>query len=187
MRIYNLEEIIVKGAHDIERNTLMSHFDYDYVKEKFDERAYEMRSTDEYEIARHYCQTVNAPREFSFWIDENSLNEDYEYRLEIVENAADVQTVFEECQKCNLTNEDTHKDGFESRFEHNLGKVIIESNNKAVEGDSTLEDMLYNSGEFTIVFQCDDPTKTVATCLPYEAESYNQLVEAIRNFIKNSY
>ena len=108
-------------------------------------------------------------------------------RYDIVEHTVNIPTMFEECEELNLTSEDTHKDGFESRFERDLGKIIIESNDKAVEGDSSLEDMLYNSGEFTIVFQCDDPTKTVATCLPYEAESYNNLVEAIRNFIKNSY
>lgn len=182
MTIYNLEEIIIKGAHDIERNTLASHFNEDYIKEKFDERMDEMKQTTEYKIAKYYAQACLStdPYEFTFWLDQNALNVDYEYRLEMVKNIVDVPTLYEECQKHNLTGEDVRKPGFESRFEHELGKVLTESNDRVI-------DMLYNSGEFTIVFQCDDPNKTIATCLPFEAESHNQLVEAIRNFIKNSY
>lgn len=109
------------------------------------------------------------------------------HQFDIIVQYIDVPTVYEDCTKAKLTTEDVQKDDFESRFEHELGRTIIESNDKSVEGDSTLENMLYNSGEFTIVFQCDDLSRTVATCLPYEAESYNQIVEAIRNFIKDCY
>ena len=131
-----------------------------------------------------YLDYNQAKRQFDKYKASNTKDD---VKFDIVEHVVDVQTVFEEYQKRHLTSEDVNKSGFESRFEESLGKVIIESNDKAVKGDSALEDMLYNSGEFTIVFQCDDPTKTFATCLPYEAESYNNLVEAIRNFIKNSY
>ena len=109
------------------------------------------------------------------------------HQFDLIVQSIDVPTVYEDCTKAKLTTEDVRKGDFESRFEHELGNIIIESNEKSVEGDESLENMLYNSGEFTIVFQCDDPSKTVATCLPYEAESYNQIVEAIRTFIKDCY
>lgn len=110
------------------------------------------------------------------------------HQFDLIESYIDIPTVYDELKADGLTSDDTQKADFETRFEHDLGELVREANEKSYDkNDSTLEDMLYNSGEFSIVFQCEDKSKVFSTSLPYEAESFNQIVEALRAFARNCY
>lgn len=174
MKLYTVNETIYRPDTGLYTENLITTLSLKEAMREFNNRRLESEEYDPiWEMAE---KTINDPNSH-FYYEAKGIYHDI--KLECV--SVDVPTTFDELSKSKVTSRQAQSDKFQSPFEKRL--------NKQVEGSKTeaTANMLYNSGEFIIVFQCDDPSRTVATSLPFDASSYNNLTEAIKNIIKEDY
>lgn len=176
MKLYTVNETIYNPNKGISTKNLITTLSWREAMRVFDDRLFE---------AEKYNPIWNDPDCHIHYEAEGIY---YDIKSESV--SVDVPTTFDELSEAKVTSRQIQSAKFLSPFEKRLNKQVCSVwSSRQVEGSKTeaTANMIYNSGEFIIVFQCDDRSRTVATSIPYEAESYNQITDAIRNFIKNCY
>lgn len=103
------------------------------------------------------------------------------HQFNLIESTIGITTTFDELSKQKTP---SAKSPFEKRLDKQVNSVWTRRPTDETEATAN---MLYNSGEFIIVFQCNDLSRTVATSVPFGASAYNNITTAINNIIKEEY
>lgn len=183
MKLYTVNETIYRPDTGLHTENLITTLSLKEAMREFNNRRLESEEQDPiWDMAE---KTINDPNGH-FYYEAKGIYHDI--KLECV--SVDITTTYDELLKAKVTSRQTQSDKFESPFEKRLNKQVNSVwSRRQVYGSKTeaTADMIYNSGEFIIVFQCDDPSRTVATSLPFDASSYNNITTAIKNIIKENY
>lgn len=183
MKLYTVNETIYRPDTGLHTENLITTLSRKEAMREFDNRRLKCIENDLlYQIAKG---RIYNPEGY-FYYEAKGIH--HKIKLECV--SVDVSTTYDELLKSNVTMRQTQSDKFKSPFEKRLNKQVNSVwSRRQVYGSKTeaTANMLYNSGEFIIVFQCDDPSRTVATSLPFDAVSYKNIIMAIDDYINEGY